>query len=320
MKDMGTHIHNANLKFGLTLGSGLKTCNGYQGSLNNEETDAGSLWNWGVDYLRYGNCYADGVPAYDRYSKMSQALNDTGKMTYHPVNLDMYYAIDNWGDQDVVAWAPSIANSWTTAPKINYLRAQPPVNVWQSLAFNFKQNVIPHVHAGPQHFNDPDHLLIGRQMLTVTEETTQFALWCVAKAPLMISANITTLAPHEQAILSNDFLIAVNQDRLGQQAACAYNCDQDPNLGPVTSYQAQIEETATSGAYIVMVAVNWSDSSPVDLKYDLAANGISFYSWDSCTTQDLWTGVITHGDGGVQDYGSVPAHGHVAKKIKCLPF
>jgi len=319
MKDMGDHIHNAGLKFGLYLGSGTKTCFGFPGSLGKERNDAGSLWQWGVDFLRYGSCYAEGVPALDRYTAMSKALNDTGSMTYHPINTDMYYAVDNWGDQDVAAWAPAIANSWTTSPRINYNRAQP-ANVWQSLKYNFQNNVIPHKKAGPQHFNDPDHLLVGRGLLTPTEEATQFALWCVSKAPLMISANITTLSPAAEAILTNEYLIAVNQDNLGQQAACAFNCDFDASKGTVTSYQAQVEEGSTGGAYIVMVAVNWSDTDAVDLKYDLAANGISFYSWDSCTTQDLWTGVTTSGDGGVQDYGSVPAHGHVAKKIKCLPF
>lgn len=78
MKDLGDHIHDAGLKFGLSLGSGSKTCNGYPGSLGNEMTDAGSIWNWGVDYLRYGNCYAEGVSAKDRFTSMSTALDTTG--------------------------------------------------------------------------------------------------------------------------------------------------------------------------------------------------------------------------------------------------
>jgi len=75
MKDMADHVHNAGLKFGLTLGSGSKTCQGYFGSLKNELVDAGSLWSWGVDYLRYSNCFGEGIPAKDRYTSMSLALN-----------------------------------------------------------------------------------------------------------------------------------------------------------------------------------------------------------------------------------------------------
>lgn len=78
--------------------------------------------------------------------------------------------------------------------------------------------------AGPFHFNDPDHLLVGRGLLNDDEEKTHFALWAVAKAPLIISANITTLPFTSEAILKNEWLIAVNQDKLGQQAKCTYNC------------------------------------------------------------------------------------------------
>lgn len=233
---------------------------------------------------------------------MSKALNDTKDMTFHPLNVDMFYGIDNWGDQDVSSWAPGIANSWTTSPRINYNRAQPG-NVWQSLKYNFQNNLIPHMQSGPQHFNDPDHLLVGRGLLSPAEEATQFALWSVSKAPLFISANVTTLSPAQEAILTNEYLIAANQDILGQQAACSYNCNYDPAISTFTSYQAQVEESTIGGAYIVMVAVNWSDTETLDLEYDLHANGISFYSWDTCTTQDLWTGETTSGDGGIQNYG-----------------
>lgn len=124
--------------------------------------------------------------------------------------------------------------------------------------------------AGPYHFNDPDHLLIGRGILSQEEEQTQFALWAISKAPLIITANLTTLPYDSQAILSNQWLINVNQDKLGQQANCTYNCQY--NTAPtdtIQTFQAQIEETATGGAYIVVVAVNWDDEQPAALAYDL---------------------------------------------------
>jgi len=132
MKDMADHVHRAGIKFGLTLGSGTKTCRGYPGSLGSELTDAGSLWDWGVDYLRYGHCYGGNVPASDRYFAMSAALNTTEMLTQHPINMDMYYAVDNWGDQAAATWAPAFANSWTTSPSINYDRSVKgkPQNLW----------------------------------------------------------------------------------------------------------------------------------------------------------------------------------------------
>ena len=124
--------------------------------------------------------------------------------------------------------------------------------------------------AGPYHFNDPDHLLVGRGILSQEEEQTQFALWAISKAPLIITANLTTLSFDSQAILSNEWLISVNQDKLGQQANCTYNCQY--NTAPtdtIQTFQAQIEETETGGAYIVVVAVNWDDEQPANIAYDL---------------------------------------------------
>ena len=219
MKDMADHVHNAGLKFGLTLGSGIKTCQGYFGSLKSELIDAGSLWSWGVDYLRYGNCFAEGIPAKDRYTSMSWALNQTKPALFHPINVDMYYAINNLGDQNVAEWGPTIANSWTTTGAIN--RGAVKQNAWQTVKNNFLSNMQMSTNSGPYHFNDPDHLLIGRGILSLEEEKTQFALWAISKAPLMITANLTTLPFDSQQVLSNEMLIAVNQDRLGQQANCS---------------------------------------------------------------------------------------------------
>lgn len=176
-------------------------------------------------------------------------------------------------------------------------------------------------NSGPYHFNDPDHLLVGRNILTQEEEQTQFALWAISKAPLMITANLTTLSFAAQTILSNEMLINVNQDKLGQQANCTYNCDYNTaSTDTIQSFQAQIEEDDTSGAYVVVVAVNWDDEQPASLAYDLQKNGISFYPWDNCEVVDLYTGAVTKANGGIQDWGTIVSHGNIAKKVKCLPF
>jgi alpha-galactosidase len=43
----------------ITSGSdaGTKTCAGYPGSLGNEAIDAATFAQWGIDYLKYGQCY-----------------------------------------------------------------------------------------------------------------------------------------------------------------------------------------------------------------------------------------------------------------------
>ena len=38
--------------------------------------------------------------------------------------------------------------------------------------------------AGPGHFHDPDMLLIGNGCISLEEEQTQMAIWCIVAAPL----------------------------------------------------------------------------------------------------------------------------------------
>ena len=50
-----------------------------------EKQDAQTFADWGVDYLKYDNCYNEGqegtaLITYNRYKAMSDALNATGNM------------------------------------------------------------------------------------------------------------------------------------------------------------------------------------------------------------------------------------------------
>jgi len=85
------------------------TCAGYPGSLGHEKVDAQTFADWGVDYLKYDNCYnqgQSGTPqiSYSRYKVMSDALNATGR--------PILYSLCNWGDDKPWEWGSSIANSW----------------------------------------------------------------------------------------------------------------------------------------------------------------------------------------------------------------
>ena len=48
--------------------------------------------------------------------------------------------------------------------------------------------------ASPGHWNDPDMLQIGNNVLTPAEEQTHFALWAFAKAPLIIGCDLTKIS------------------------------------------------------------------------------------------------------------------------------
>lgn len=133
MKALGDYIHGLGLKFGIYESAGTNTCQGRAGSLGFEKIDAQDFADWGVDYLKYDNCYNDHVPATTRYGDMRDALLATGR--------PIFYSICNWGEEEVGRWGNSTGNSWRTTADIR--------PTFQSMRENFKLNNIWAASAGP---------------------------------------------------------------------------------------------------------------------------------------------------------------------------
>ena len=93
MKALADHVHGANLMFGLYSSAGTKTCAGRAGSLYYETKDAYDYASWGVDYLKYDNCYNAGVNGTWRYTEMGNAIKETGR--------EIFYSLCNWGNENV---------------------------------------------------------------------------------------------------------------------------------------------------------------------------------------------------------------------------
>jgi alpha-galactosidase len=79
------------------------------GSLDYETQDAQAFASWGVDYLKYDNCYhlgRFGTPkmSFDRYNVMAKALNATGR--------PILYSLCTWGEDYVHTVSFSI-DLWT---------------------------------------------------------------------------------------------------------------------------------------------------------------------------------------------------------------
>jgi len=122
MKPIGDYIHNKGLKFGIYSSAGTMTCAQKAGSLGYETIDATDWASWGVDYLKYDNCFNNSVPATIRYPAMRDALNATGR--------PIFYSICNWGEEETWKWAPETGNSWRTTQDI--------FDGWASIEYNFK--------------------------------------------------------------------------------------------------------------------------------------------------------------------------------------
>jgi hypothetical protein len=81
----------------------MKSANFKAGSLDFETQDAQAFASWGVDYLKYDNCYhmgRFGTPqiSYNRYDVMWKALNATGR--------PILYSLCSWGEDYVHTVSP----------------------------------------------------------------------------------------------------------------------------------------------------------------------------------------------------------------------
>jgi len=112
------------MKFGIYSSAGTKTCEGRPGSLHNEEKDAHSFALWGVDYLKYDNCYNEGLHGLQRYPAMRDALKKTGR--------PIFYSICNWGEDNTMQWGVATGNSWRTTMDIKDYWASMEYNFWES--------------------------------------------------------------------------------------------------------------------------------------------------------------------------------------------
>jgi alpha-galactosidase len=209
MKALADYIHSKGLKFGLYSCAGLKTCQERPGSRGYEFQDARQYAAWGVDYLKYDWCFHTTQNAEASYSLMRDALLATGR--------PIVFSICEWGSNKPWLWAKDVGNLWRTTADIQ--DCWDCKREWGGMGWiyilDFQYGL--ESYAGPGHWNDPDMLEVGNGGLTITESQAHFSLWCLLAAPLMAGNDLRTMSPDIKNILTNQEVIAVNQDSLGRQ-------------------------------------------------------------------------------------------------------
>lgn len=225
MKAVSDYIHARGLKFGIYSDAGPLTCGGRPASQDNEEIDAQTFAEWGVDFLKYDWCSAEDTRANAeyRYSRMSAALKATGR--------EIVFSICEWGHHRPWLWGAKAGGQlWRTTGDIgdswNNVIAKWSGVLYGIDSIGFEQQRGLESYAGPGHWNDTDMLVVGlrgrsREITgagcTDTEYRTHFSLWCMLAAPLMLGCDVRSMDSSTHEILTNREAIAVDQDPLGQQ-------------------------------------------------------------------------------------------------------
>ncbi|MGH9584526.1 MAG: glycoside hydrolase family 27 protein [Bryobacteraceae bacterium] len=289
MKALADYVHSKGLKLGIYSSPGPKTCAGYEGSFRHEEQDAKTYASWGIDYLKYDWCSASRVYDYHSmpavYAKMGRALLNSGR--------PIVFSLCQYGVLHVEQWGRSVdGNLWRTTGDIG--------DNWKSMShIGFDEQLGLAKYAGPGHWNDPDMLEIGNGGMTNTEYRTHMSLWCLLAAPLLSGNDLRHMSPETRAILMNKEVIAVDQDRLGKEAArVAKNGDLEVWARPLAdgSYAVGLFNRGPSSA---KVTAHWSD--------------VGFSG--KARVRDLWAHA-NRGEFANEFSAQVPSHGTVMIKVR----
>lgn len=202
IKALADYVHERGLKFGIYSSAGTATCDphGFPGGLGHEVQDANQFADWGIDYLKYDNCNNQGVDAQTRYRTMREALRATGR----PIVL----SICDWGQSQPWTWPLGTGHLWRTGGDIE--------DAWSSVVANVHQTLAAAPYVRPANWADPDALQTGNGGMTADQYQSQFSLWAVMAAPLLVGSDPRHIAAEALAILKNADVIAVDQDEMGR--------------------------------------------------------------------------------------------------------
>ena len=207
MKALSDYVHDLGFLFGMYSCAGVRTCAGYPSSFDHEFIDAKTFAEWGLDYLKYDFCnFPSSAEGKNRYATMSMALKASGR--------DILFAACNWGSDKPWQWMKSLgAHMYRSTGDI-----QDNFKSFSSIALSQLDNFCM---SGQECFNDIDMLTVGMygkgnvalgRACTDEEYQTQFALWCMLGAPLMLGGDVRAMNGFCEKLVLNRNLLRINQD------------------------------------------------------------------------------------------------------------
>jgi alpha-galactosidase len=295
-------------KAGIYTDAGLMSCGGFPGGFGHEELDAATFSSWGFDYLKVDGCNMP-VSTEEEYKKLYGVWGDVLSKTNPPMvfseSAPAYFAeSDNLTDWYLVMdWVPKfgqLARHSRDTLVFDSPQFFPNVTGWDSIMFNYGEEVRLARYQKPGYFNDPDFLNVDHFDYTQNERMTHFALWSSLSAPLIISAYIPDLSAEEIKYLTNKDIIAIDQDPLALQATLV---SQDGTWDVLTKNLANGDRLLT-----LVNRGNFTSSHSVSFER------IGIPATSTVKVKDLWTGSTTFASKQVTA-SKIPSHGTAIFRI-----
>ncbi|WP_163514274.1 glycoside hydrolase family 27 protein [Gelidibacter japonicus] len=211
MKVISDYIHSKGLKAGIYSDAGINTCASHwdndtigvgSGLMGHDRKDLKlMLDDWNYDFIKVDWCGGEwlGLDEETRYTQIANIIKE--------IKPNTVFNICRW--EFPGEWALQIADSWRISGDIS--------NEFSSILNIIDLNADLWKYASPGHVNDMDMLQVGRGM-TYEEDKTHFTMWCMMNSPLLAGNDLRYMSDETIAILTNEELIALNQDSLVYQA------------------------------------------------------------------------------------------------------
>jgi alpha-galactosidase len=144
--------------------------------------------------------------------------------------------------------------------------------------------------------------------LTPEEEKTEYTLWCVARSPLLLGANLTKLDAYTRSLITNQTLLLIDQDSSFSRPVEASSLPAGFENARV--WRATINTPGARG-YAEYFAFFNLDSKPVTLRATWKQLGIDNAKH---AEQDAWT--MDTGKASKEVTVSLPAHGSTVIEVQ----
>jgi alpha-galactosidase len=327
IKGMVDQIHAMGLKAGLYSTPYISTYAGYPGGSSDhpnggethelikpnrqpfmrigphrfEEQDAKQMAEWGFDFLKY-----DWRMDVNSSERMFNALRNSGR--------DIILSLSNNAPFDKVKDWVRTSNMYRTGPDIR--------DSWNSLFMTSFSLDKWGPYAGPGHWSDPDMMIVGNvttgqemhaTRLTPNEQYSHISMFALLSAPMLVGCPIEQLDAFTLNLLTNDEVIAVDQDPLGRPARL---------LRDTMGVQTWLK-TMEDGSYVLGLFhtgnygqtpaswFRWGHESPVNYRLEWSKLGLTG-RW---VMRDLWRQRNIGGMSSGRSF-SIPYHGVMLIRLK----
>ncbi|KAG8791686.1 hypothetical protein FRC16_000327 [Serendipita sp. 398] len=276
ISSVASKVHSLGLLLGIYGDAGTLTCAGYPGSLGYENIDAATFAEWGVDYLKYDNCY---VPSNwtdnSNYADWGQS-NSAKRFRQMGTALaaqsrPIQYSLCIWGQAKVWTWGATVGQSWRMSGDSSA--------TWSYITSIISTNSNYLNYVNFYSHNDMDMMEIGNGALTIQEQRSHFAMWVALKSPILLGTDLSRLTTEQLNIIKNKELLAFSQDGTVGAPAKPYGTI---NTTPAEYYAGK----SSKGTHVFIL--NTSASSSTKTITFASVTGLA--SASRYKIHDMWTG------------------------------